>query len=69
MTCEHDGCTAPAVARVTDASLPYPAGVGMGFAIIRPLHTPGRVGWAACADHTHHAIDLMLMRAMPGAPR
>lgn len=67
--CEHDGCQYPAVARVTDASLPHPVGVGLGFAIVRPANAPGHAGRFLCADHTHLAVDLVLMRALPEVGR
>jgi hypothetical protein len=68
IVCTSEGCTEPAVSRVSSSDLSGPPIPGLGFVIVRPAATwePG-AGMPLCLEHTHHAVGLMLLRAMPGA--
>lgn len=69
LLCTTEGCTEPAAARIAGSDVSGPTVPGLGFAIVRPAASPAMVGDPLCLDHTHHAIDLMLLRALPGGPR
>ena len=58
--CRTPGCELPAAALVA-----APDGVPAApvFAIVRPLASKNQMGDPRCLDCTHHALDLMLMRA------
>jgi hypothetical protein len=64
-TCTEPGCDAPAAARVGTPQLPGPPLPGLGFLMIRPATTPVPTGLLLCLDHTHLAVDVMLLRATP----
>lgn len=65
----QEGCEAVPVARVAAPVLAGAAAPGFGFAIIRPISSRAVTDHAVtlCAEHTHLAVDIMLMRAMPEA--
>jgi hypothetical protein len=64
------GCPEPAVARVASPLLPGSDVPGFGFAIVRPITSPAaQHGEPLCVEHTHLAIDVMLMGAQPRSDR
>lgn len=67
--CTHDGCDQPAAARVAVPLLPYPAGTGLGFAVVYPLtvRAGSGTGMPYCIQHAHHVVDVMLMHAQSEA--
>lgn len=70
-TCTAADCSEPAIARVGSPQLiPGHDIPGMGFLILRPASAQVATGVLFCLDHTHHAVDLMLLRDTPEpAPR
>lgn len=68
IVCTSEGCRERAASRVSSSELSGPPIPGLGFVIVRPVANwaPG-AGMPLCLEHTHHAVDLMLLRALPGA--
>jgi hypothetical protein len=58
--CRTPGCDLPAAALV---AAPHGIPGAPVFAIFRPLTSTNQMGDPRCLDCTHHALDLMLMRA------
>lgn len=62
----HPRCVQPDCGQPAAASACWNvSGHGPAIVAVHPLHPGTPWTWPVCLDHAHHAIDLMLLRALP----